>query len=85
MMRRTKVEILLDILETLTLDGPLRVTWLMRKVNVPWLRLKPYLTFAVNNFIIDRRGTTYQITPLGVNMYKKYLELQNIVKKFRRR
>lgn len=69
-MRRTKIEIFLAVLEALTVNGSLRVTELMRKANLCHVRLKPYLTFAVDNFVVDKRGFSYSITPVGVLLFK---------------
>jgi len=69
-MRRTKTEIFLDILKALILNGPLRVTHLMRKANIHFDDLQSYLTFAMNNFAVNKKGHFYTITPMGILLYK---------------
>jgi len=70
-MRRSKTEIFLDILKFLVLDGSLRVSHLMRKVNLPYDRVALYLKFAVNNFIVNKKGQFYTITSFGLLIYKE--------------
>lgn len=60
----------LDVLETLTMDGPLRVTHLMRKTGLHFPNAKKFLSFAIDNFAVNKKGYTYSITPVGILLYK---------------
>jgi len=54
-MRRSKMEIYLDILKTLAQKGPLKLTHIMYKSNVNCCVLKEYWIFSSSKSWLKRR------------------------------
>lgn len=52
-MRRSKLEMHIDILKALARHGPLRVTHVMRKVNINCGRLKQYLDLLIKHNLVE--------------------------------
>lgn len=72
-MRRSKLEMHVDILEALARHGPLSVTYVMREVNINLGRVKQYLNFLVEHNLVDvqvsykgrSKANAYAITEEG--------------------
>lgn len=80
-MRRSKMEIHLDILKTLAQKGPLKLTHIMYKANVNCSVLKEYLDFLTQQNLVEEKTLrkeriVYEITEKGLTVLKYFRELQ---------
>ena len=80
-MRRSKMEIYLDILKTLAKKGPLKLTHIMYKANVNCSVLKEYLEFLTQQKLVEEKALrkeriVYEITEKGLTVLKYFRELQ---------
>jgi len=80
-MRRSKMEIYLDILKTLAKKGPLKLTHIMYKANVNCSVLKEYLNFLIQQKLVEEKALRkeriiYEITQKGLTVLKYFRELQ---------
>ena len=80
-MRRSKMEIHLDILKTLAQKGPLKLTHIMYKANVNCSVLKEYLDFLTQQELVEEKTIkkeriVYTITEKGLTVLKYFRELQ---------
>ena len=83
-MRRSKLEMYVDILKVLAQRGPLKLTHIMYKANVNCSVLKEYLDFLtkqglVEEKIIGRERIVYVITQRGVTVLKQFRELKEVL------
>ncbi|MGA3111145.1 MAG: winged helix-turn-helix domain-containing protein [Candidatus Bathyarchaeia archaeon] len=83
-MRRSKLEMYVDILKVLAQRGPLKLTHIMYKANVNCKVLKEYLDFLakqglVEEKIIGRERLVYAITQRGVTVLKYFRELKEVL------
>jgi len=83
-MRRSKLELHLDILKALARHGPLKLTHVMYKANVNCDTLKQYLDFLIQHNLVEeqtlhkkRHGTrvVYAITERGLTVLKYFREV----------
>ena len=75
------MEMHLDILKTLALKGPLKLTHIMYKANVNCCVLKEYLDFLTQNELVTektlkKQKIVYEITEKGIKVLKYFRELQ---------
>ena len=80
-MRRSKMEMYLDILKTLAQKGSLKLTHIMYKSNVNCCVLKEYLEFLTQQKLVEEKTltkerTVYEITEKGLTVLKYFRELQ---------
>jgi predicted transcriptional regulator len=90
-MRRSKLEICVDVLNILALNGPLKKTHLSYKTNLNCCALHEQLDFLASNTLIEERtikknpkslkkGTTvYAITQRGQNILRSFRELNALL------
>ena len=83
-MRRSQLEMYVDILEVLAHGGPLKLTHVMYKVNVNCSVLREYLDFLtkqglVEVKIIGKGRRVYAITQLGVTVLEQLRELKEVL------
>ncbi len=83
-MRRSKLEMYVDILKVLAHRGPLKLTHVMYKANVNCSVLKEYLDFLakqglVEEKIIGKERIVYMITQRGVTVLKQFRELKEVL------
>ncbi|MDH5376641.1 MAG: winged helix-turn-helix domain-containing protein [Candidatus Bathyarchaeota archaeon] len=85
-MRRSKLELHLDILKALARNGPLKLTHIMNKANVNCDTLKQYLDFLIQHNLVEeqtlpkkRRQTrvVYAITERGRTVLKYFSEINS--------
>jgi len=86
-LRRSKMEIHLDILMTLAQRGPLKLTHIMYKSNVNCCVLKEYLDFLIQQELvaektIKKERIIYTITEKGLTVLKHFRELQLLIPVF---
>lgn len=80
-MRRSKLEMYVDILQVLSHRGPLKLTHIMYKANVNCRVLKEYLDFLTRQSLIEERPvgksrTVFAITQRGITVLKYFRELK---------
>ena len=83
-MRRSKMEIYLDILKVLAQNGPLKLTHMMYKANVNCCVLKDYVDFLIKQELIKEKTLkkekiSYTITEKGLDILRKIRELELIL------
>jgi len=83
-MRRSKLEMHVDILKVLAHWGPLKLTHVMYKANVNCSVLEKYLDLLteqglVEEKIIKKERKFYAITQLGVTVLKQFRELKELL------
>jgi predicted transcriptional regulator len=83
-MRRSKLEMYIDILKVLSQRGPLKLTHVMYKANVNCSVLKEYLDFLlkqglVEERIVGRSRVVYAVTQHGINILKYFRELEQVL------
>ena len=80
-MRRSKMEMHLDILKILAQKGPLKLTHIMYKSNVNCSVLKEYLDFLIKQELIEEKTLrkeriAYAVTQRGLAVLGYFRELQ---------
>ena len=83
-MRRSKLEMYVDILKVLSRHGPLKLTHIMYKANVNCSVLKEYLDFLLKQNLIEERTvrkqkTVYGLTERGITVLKYFRELKQVL------
>ena len=83
-MRRSKLEMYVDILKVLAHRGPLKLTHIMYKANVNCKVLKEYLDFLTNQNLIEERivgksRIVFSITQRGITVLKYFRELKEVL------
>ena len=83
-MRRSKLEMYVDILKVLSHRGPLKLTHIMYKANVNCSVLKQYLDFLIQQTLVEERTlgkkrTVYAITERGITVLKHFRELKTVL------
>jgi len=85
-MRRSKLEMHIDVLKVLANRGPLKLTHIMYKANVNCSVLKEYLDFLIQRGLVEeqtmhkKRNKTkvvYAITERGRTVLRYFRELNN--------
>ena len=81
-MRRSKLEMYVDILKVLALRGPLKLTHIMYKANVNCSVLSEYLEFLLKQGLVEERHvkknrTVYAVTQNGLTVLKSFRELSH--------
>ena len=84
MMRRSKLEMYVDILKVLAHRGPLKLTHIMYKANVNCSVLKQYLDFLIKQNLVEertagKRRVVYAITQRGITVLKHFRELKQVL------
>jgi len=83
-MRRSKLEMYIDILTVLALRGPLKLTHVMYKANINCSALKENLEFLTNQGLVEeksvgKRRVVYAITQRGKVTLKQFKELKQVL------
>ena len=83
-MRRSKLEMYVDILKVLAHRGPLKLTHIMYKANVNCNVLREYLDFLIKQNLVEERNvgksrTVFAITQRGITVLKYFRELQQLL------
>ena len=82
-MRRSKLEMYIDILEVLSMKGPLKLTHIMYRSNVNCNVLKDQLEFLIKNDMVEERilkkeRIVYSIAHRGITVLKSFREIKAI-------
>ena len=80
-MRRSKLEMYIDILKVLSQRGPLKLTHIMYKANVNCSVLKEYLDFLIEQGLVEektvgKKRIVYAISEKGSMVLKYFRELK---------
>ena len=80
-MRRSKLEMYIDILRTLAQRGPLKLTHIMYKANVNCSVLKEYLDFLIAQELVEektvgKKRLVYVVSEKGLQVLKYFRELK---------
>ena len=83
-MRRSKLEMYVDILSVLAHKGPLKLTHVMYKANVNCSVLKEYLDFLIKQGLVEERAAgkqrmVYAVTQRGITVLKYFKELKQVL------
>jgi predicted transcriptional regulator len=87
-MRRSKLEVQIDILKVLARHGPLKLTHVMYKANVNCSVLKQYIGFLIQQNLIEeqpvgkksaRTRVVYTITERGRTVLKYFKNLDAVL------
>ena len=83
-MRRSKLEMEIDILKMLAQKGPLKLTHLMYKTNVNCDVLSKNLVFLLKQGLIEVRNVgrerhVFAITGLGLTLLKSWKEVKQLL------
>jgi predicted transcriptional regulator len=83
-MRRSKIEMYVDILEVLAHNGPLKLTHIMYGVNVNCSLLKEHVEFLTKQGLIEEKTlekerTAYAITQLGLKILQQFKALKEVL------
>lgn len=83
-MRRSKLEMYVDILSVLARRGPLKLTHVMYKANVNCSVLKEYLDFLMKQGLVEertvgKRRLVYAVTQRGITVLKYFKELKQVL------
>jgi predicted transcriptional regulator len=83
-MRRSKLEMYVDILTVLAHRGPLKLTHIMYKANVNCSVLKEYLEFLMKQNLVEERTVgkarvVFAVTQRGITVLKYFKELKDVL------
>jgi len=83
-VRRSKLEMYVDILSVLAHRGPLKLTHVMYKANVNCSVLKEYLDFLIKQSLVEertvgKRRVVYAVTQRGITVLKYFKELKQVL------
>jgi predicted transcriptional regulator len=83
-LRRSKLEMYIDILKVLARHGPLKLTHVMYKANVNCSVLKEYLDFLIKQNLVEERivgkaRIVYALTERGMTVLKYFRELKEVL------
>jgi predicted transcriptional regulator len=83
-VRRSKLEMYVDILTVLAHRGPLKLTHVMYKANVNCSVLKEYLDFLMKQNLVEERivgkaRVVFAVTPRGITVLKYFRELKEVL------
>jgi predicted transcriptional regulator len=83
-VRRSRLEMYVDILKVLAHRGPLKLTHVMYKSNVNCSILKEYLEFLIKQGLVEekkmgKRRVAYAITERGVTVLKQFREFEQVL------
>jgi predicted transcriptional regulator len=83
-MRRSKLEMYVDILKVLAHTGPLKLTHIMNKANVNGGVLTEYLGYLIEKGLVEERtirkgSTVFAISQRGINLLKVFREFTQVL------
>jgi predicted transcriptional regulator len=83
-LRRTKLEIYIDILFVLTKKGPLKLTHTTYEANVNSSILKEYISFLIKQGLVEeyttgKKRVAFGITPHGIAVLKYFRVVKQVL------
>lgn len=89
MKRRSKLEIIIEILEVVSYESGINPTWLSTKVNLSYDRLKKILDELIARELlesipsVERKGSTVLVlTPKGVKLLEELKKLKSLLRDY---
>jgi len=82
-MKRTKLEIYVDILNVLAHGGPMKLTQIINKANVNYSKIKQYIDFltkldTVEEQTFKKEHRVFAVTQRGIAVLKYFRELTQL-------
>ena len=81
-MRRSKLEVYVDVLQAINCTGQLKITQIMRKSNINGNVLKGHLDYLSNNGMIaerkHRNSKYYSLTEKGIKVLRALREVEQM-------
>lgn len=81
-MRRSKLEVYVDIMQTLRSAGELKLTPLMQKSNINCSFLKLHLDYLIGNLMVEekklKKVTVYALTARGIRTLRAFNEIEQL-------
>jgi len=82
-MRRSKLEMHIEILRVLLHNGPLKLTHIMYKANLNPIVLKEYLDFLTKQGLVEeqpegKNRVVFAVTQRGVTVLKSFREIKQV-------
>jgi len=82
-MRRSKLEMNVDILKVLAHTGPLKITHIMNKTNVNYITVEKYLGFLIKQGLVEKRtlkkrSEVFAVTERGIKVLRYFRELTQV-------
>jgi predicted transcriptional regulator len=83
-VRRSKLEMYMDILEAIALKGQLKLTHILYKTALNTLELKSDLSLLISKDLVEERTlndnlTVYVVTKKGINILQVFKEFNKIL------
>ena len=83
-LRRSKLEMYIDMLKVLAQKGPLKLTHIMYKANVNCSVLKEHLDFLITQGLVEERTigrgrVVFSVTQRGITVLKYFHELTQVL------
>jgi predicted transcriptional regulator len=83
-VRRSKLEMYVDIITVLAHRGPLKLTHVMYKANVNCSVLKEYIEFLIKQGLVEERivgkaRVVFAVTQRGITVLKYFRELKQVL------
>ncbi|MEM3830475.1 MAG: winged helix-turn-helix domain-containing protein [Conexivisphaerales archaeon] len=82
MLRRSRLEVLVDIMKVIAEEREIRRTRVMYRANLAWKVLKESLDFLKKNNIIQERetsaGIVISLTQQGYSVLSRYTEIEAV-------
>lgn len=83
-MKRSKLEMYIDILKVLAQRGPTKLTHIMYKANLNCSVLKEQLDFLIRQGLVEERNAgkkraVYAITQRGITVLKYFREINQVL------
>jgi predicted transcriptional regulator len=83
-MKRSKLEVHIDILRVLARLGPLKLTHIMYKANLNCAVLREYLDLLIKQGLVDERvigkdRIVFSVTQRGITILKYFRELKEML------
>lgn len=83
MPRRAKIEIYIDILKLLAVNGPMKITHISQRVNVNASVLKEYLEFCETQHLVEKKAigkrVIYEVNQRGLKVLEYFHELRSVL------
>jgi predicted transcriptional regulator len=82
-MRRSKLEMYMDILKVIAHRGSVKLTHIMYKANLNYIVLQSSMLFLMNQGMIEEKNvekqrTAYTITDRGITVLRYFREIEKL-------
>jgi len=84
--KRTKIEIIFDILETIYKNNEVKITFILHKANLSHPKFKEYSEELFEKNLIEevfkKKQKYYKLTEKGIKYYNKLIEIKKFMNIF---